>query len=74
LPSKGVDAPAAYARHHNPSDNAPAPTDEYLSFFRVYIRYCLTDIGKGRKEMKIKSHIAALELNVFLSLHYSAIV
>ena len=40
--SKGVDAPAADARRHSPSDNAPAPTDEYLSLFKIFLRYCLT--------------------------------
>jgi hypothetical protein len=42
--SKGVDAPAADARRHSPSDNAPAPTDEYLSLFNVFLRYFLADI------------------------------
>lgn len=35
--SKGVDAPAADARRHSPSDNAPAPIDEYLSLSKVSV-------------------------------------
>lgn len=42
--SKGVDAPAADARRQSPSDNAPAPTDEYLSLSKVFLRYRLTDV------------------------------
>ncbi len=37
--SRGVDAPAADARRHSPSDNAPEPTDEYLRLSKVSVFY-----------------------------------
>lgn len=52
--SKGVEAPAAEARRHSPSDSTPAPIDEYLSLPTVFFKYHFIPIyNKVRKGMEI---------------------